>query len=151
MLIRNLVDNAVRYTPDGGSVRVRTAVANGRSSLSVSDSGPGIPASERDAVLRRFHRLNRGGQPTGSGLGLAIVARIAELHGADLDLAEGESTQGLRVTVTWPVPAPAGRSIALASPSPCACKTQAVMSGLCRAVMSASGGSGHGAEGDLVE
>jgi two-component system sensor histidine kinase QseC len=53
----------------------------------VSDSGPGIPADQREAVLRRFHRLNQDEQP-GSGLGLAIVARIAELHGARLELAE---------------------------------------------------------------
>ena len=105
MLIRNLVDNAIRYTPAGGSVRVRVAVANGRSNLNVSDSGPGIPAADREAVLRRFHRLNRGEQPTGSGLGLAIVARIAELHGAGIDLAAGEDAQGLQVTVTWPAAA----------------------------------------------
>ena len=105
VLIRNLVDNAIRYTPTGGSVRVRVAVANGRSNLNVSDSGPGIPAADREAVLRRFHRLNRGEQPTGSGLGLAIVARIAELHGAELVLAAGENAQGLQVTVTWPATA----------------------------------------------
>ena len=105
VLIRNLVDNAIRYTPTGGSVRVRVAVANGRSNLNVSDSGPGIPAADREAVLRRFHRLNRGEQPTGSGLGLAIVTRIAELHGAGIDLAAGEDAQGLQVTVTWPAAA----------------------------------------------
>lgn len=105
VLIRNLIDNAIRYTPTGGSLRVQVAVANGQSRLSVSDSGPGIPAGDREAVLRRFHRLNRGEHPTGSGLGLAIVARIAELHGADLEFAAGENAQGLQVTVTWPAPA----------------------------------------------
>lgn len=105
VLIRNLIDNAIRYTPTGGSLRVQVAVANGQSRLSVSDSGPGIPAGDREAVLRRFHRLNRGEHPTGSGLGLAIVARIAELHGADLEFAAGENAQGLQVTATWPAPA----------------------------------------------
>lgn len=105
VLIRNLIDNAIRYTPTGGSLRVQVAVANGQSRLSVSDSGPGIPAGDREAVLRRFHRLNRGEHPTGSGLGLAIVARIAELHGADLEFAACENAQGLQVTVTWPAPA----------------------------------------------
>ena len=105
VLIRNLIDNAIRYTPTGGSLRVQVAVANGQRRLSVSDSGPGIPAGDREAVLRRFHRLNRGEHPTGSGLGLAIVARIAELHGADLEFAAGENAQGLQVTATWPAPA----------------------------------------------
>ena len=105
VLIRNLIDNAIRYTPTGGSLRVQVAATNGQSRLSVSDSGPGIPAGDREAVLRRFHRLNRGEHPTGSGLGLAIVARIAELHGADLEFAAGENAQGLQVTVTWPAPA----------------------------------------------
>ncbi len=100
VLIRNLVDNAVRYTPAGGQVRVVVASSDGCCRLRVSDSGPGIPAGERDAVLRRFHRLDQGTQP-GSGLGLAIVARIAELHGAELDLATSEDLQGLQATVTW--------------------------------------------------
>ena len=104
VLIRNLVDNAIRYTPAGGSVRVRAATLDGQGSLSVSDSGPGIPAADREAVLRRFHRLDQGSRP-GSGLGLAIVARIAELHGATLALAAGENAQGLQVTVTWPAAA----------------------------------------------
>ena len=104
VLIRNLVDNAIRYTPAGGQVRVHVAGGNGHCRLSVSDSGSGIPAGERDAVLRRFHRLDQGGQP-GSGLGLAIVARIAELHGAVLELAENENQQGLKVVVLWKIPA----------------------------------------------
>jgi two-component system sensor histidine kinase QseC len=104
VLIRNLVDNAIRYTPPGGQVRVSVASTDGRCRLSVSDSGPGIPASEREAVLRRFHRLDQGTQP-GSGLGLAIVARIAELHGAKLELAESENQQGLKVVVRWKITA----------------------------------------------
>ncbi|HJV92463.1 MAG TPA: ATP-binding protein [Azonexus sp.] len=106
VLIRNLVDNAVRYTPDGGQVRVELARNDGRCQLTVSDSGPGIPAAERETVLRRFHRLDQGGQP-GSGLGLAIVARIAELHGAQLELGQPASGSGLQVTVRWPPGRPA--------------------------------------------
>jgi len=100
VLIRNLVDNAIRYTPPGGQVRVAIERAAGQIRFSVSDSGPGIPAGERDSVLRRFHRLDQGTQP-GSGLGLAIVARIAELHGADLELSTAETLRGLQATVTW--------------------------------------------------
>ena len=102
VLIRNLVDNAIRYTPAGGTLRVPVAARHGHCRLSVSDSGPGIPAGERDAVLRRFHRLDQGTQP-GSGLGLAIVARIAELHGAELDLSLAEDLHGLQATVVWQV------------------------------------------------
>ncbi len=100
VLIRNLVDNAIRYTPAGGTLRVSVSRAAGQCRLCVSDSGPGIPAGERDAVLRRFHRLDQGTQP-GSGLGLAIVARIAELHGAELDLSLAEDLHGLQATVVW--------------------------------------------------
>jgi two-component system sensor histidine kinase QseC len=102
VLIRNLVDNAVRYTPPGGQLLVSVAADDGQCRLSVSDSGPGIPALERESVLRRFHRLAQGTQP-GSGLGLAIVARIAELHAAELELAAGTGGRGLRVSVTWKV------------------------------------------------
>lgn len=99
VLIRNLVDNAIRYTPPGGRVHVAIARHASACRLEVTDSGPGIPPEEREAVQRRFHRLNQTEQP-GSGLGLAIVARIAELHGARLELGEAP-TSGLKVSVTW--------------------------------------------------
>ena len=101
VLIRNLVDNAIRYTPDNGAVRVTITQTDGQCRLCVSDSGPGIPAAEREAVLRRFHRLDHHEQ-TGSGLGLAIVARIAELHRAQLALDEVASG-GLEITVILPI------------------------------------------------
>lgn len=100
VLIRNLVDNAVRYTPEGGKVAVRITGEDGHLTFSVSDSGPGIPEAERNAVLRRFHRLDQAGQP-GSGLGLAIVARIAELHGARLWLDSAPMTKGLDIGVQF--------------------------------------------------
>ena len=102
VLIRNLVDNAVRYTPEDGQVRVDVTRDEHFVTLSVADSGPGIPLEERESVLRRFHRLNQGNQP-GSGLGLAIVARIAELHGAALKLDPSNTPKGLLVTVQFPV------------------------------------------------
>ena len=100
VLIRNLVDNAVRYTPEGGQVRVAIHRNGSHIELSVSDSGPGIPVEERESVFRRFHRLNQGSQP-GSGLGLAIVARIAELHGATFCLDTSPITKGLDVGVQF--------------------------------------------------
>lgn len=100
VLIRNLVDNAIRYTPPGGSVSVHIGRVDERIVLAVDDSGPGIPPAQREAVLRRFHRLDPSEQ-AGCGLGLAIVARIAELHAASLVLGES-AAQGLRVTVSFP-------------------------------------------------
>lgn len=100
VLLRNLVDNAVRYTPPGGRVEVRVERAPAGPSLVVSDSGPGIPPAERERARDRFRRLNSGSEP-GSGLGLAIVTRIAELHGARLELGDPPDGRGLRAAVRW--------------------------------------------------
>jgi two-component system sensor histidine kinase QseC len=100
VLLRNLIDNAVRYSPEGGRVRVAVhADANG-AMLEVADSGPGIPAAERARVLDRFYRITGSGE-TGSGLGLSIVARIAELHGASLELADNPDGHGLVARVKF--------------------------------------------------
>lgn len=96
VLLRNLIDNAVRYSMAGGRARV-TVTGN---SMLVADSGPGIPPARREEALRRLHRL-AGQDIEGSGLGLSIVARIAELHGATLELADGIGQPGLSVRVTF--------------------------------------------------
>ena len=98
-LLGNLVDNALRYTPSGGRVDVIVGAKDGRPMLRVADSGPGIPAAERERVFDRFHR---GGNPdtAGTGLGLAIVKRVAERHGASVRLADGPGGRGLEVLVT---------------------------------------------------
>lgn len=101
VLVRNLVDNAVRYSPAGGTVTVITRVEEGKAILDVLDSGPGIPADERARVLERFARID-GHQETGSGLGLSIAARIVELHKARLELADGPGGKGLCVRITFP-------------------------------------------------
>lgn len=101
VLLRNLIDNAVRYTPAGGKVGVGVTARDGAVILSVSDDGPGIPAAERENVLHRFHRL-AGQDVEGSGLGLSIVARIAEMHGARLELAD--ASPGLIVRVIFKAP-----------------------------------------------
>jgi len=84
--ISNLVDNAIKFSPIGGSVRVRTFSTKGRIGVVVSDNGPGIPAHEREAVLRRFHRLEKSRHTPGSGLGLSLVAAVAKLHGLTLSI-----------------------------------------------------------------
>jgi len=101
-LLDNLVDNALRYTPEGGSVTVRCGMAAGGPFLEVEDDGPGIPPAQRARVFERFVRLAPDGAATGSGLGLAIVRDIARLHGARVDLGEGAGGKGARFTVRFP-------------------------------------------------
>jgi len=101
VLLRNLLDNAIRYSPEGSNVTVAVQVQHGSTCLTVSDSGPGIPQADRDRVLERFYRISGSGEE-GSGLGLSIVRRIAQLHGATLELGETEPGRGLRVRVIFP-------------------------------------------------
>jgi two-component system sensor histidine kinase TctE len=88
-LLSNLIDNALRYTPAGGSVTVRvrgTNIGNGNQALlEVEDTGPGIAPSERHRVFERFYRI-LGSSVPGSGLGLAIVREIAQQHGAEIEI-----------------------------------------------------------------
>ena len=97
LMLRNLIDNAIRHSPTGGTVHIRAHLAAGRASLRIEDEGPGIPASQRAAAMARFGRLSSNRQ--GSGLGLAICARIAEQHGAELELLERNGTGGLCVRI----------------------------------------------------
>ena len=101
MLLRNLIDNAVKYTPEQGRVDVAIATNGAAVELSVDDSGPGLPEEERARVLDRFYRSGEPQAP-GSGLGLAIVKSIADLHGASVMLAASPSLGGLRVLVRFP-------------------------------------------------
>ena len=100
ILVRNLLDNAVKYSPEGGTVDVELRAGADGLQLSVEDSGPGIPEADRERVLDRFYRI-AGSGATGSGLGLAIVKSIAELHGARLTLARSERLGGLLICVNF--------------------------------------------------
>ena len=119
ILLRNLLDNAVKYTPVAGRVDVSLDLQDGRPVLTVEDSGPGIAEEDRHRVFDRFFRAASvaatAGAPaesagalispeTGSGLGLAIVRVIAERHGAALRLGTSERLGGLRVEVRFPAP-----------------------------------------------
>ena len=101
ILIRNLVDNAIRYTPRQGIVEVSIKEIHRQVMLTVADSGPGIPEQDHQRVLERFYRrpVNK---ELGSGLGLSIVQRIAELHHASFHLQRSPHG-GLEVRVGFPV------------------------------------------------
>ena len=99
-LIANLVENAIRYTPGPGRVDIAVASEGGCPLLTVSDSGPGIPAEERERVFDRFYRRTEAAEP-GSGLGLAIVRAIADRHGAGIALGDSP-LGGLLVCVRFP-------------------------------------------------
>ena len=101
VLARNLVDNAVRYTPAGGRVRVAVIDDHRAARLEVNDNGPGVPPQELARLGERFHRLAAPGE-TGSGLGLSIVLRIAELHRGRVRFASGLGDAGLAVSVELP-------------------------------------------------
>ena len=105
MLLANLLDNALRYTPEGGRIDVAIDDDGGRAVLAVIDTGPGIPAGDRARVFERFHRgtsASGADAPGGSGLGLSIVRRIADAHGATVALDDGPDGRGLAVRVRFP-------------------------------------------------
>ncbi|WP_372659744.1 ATP-binding protein [Hydrogenophaga sp.] len=100
ILLRNLLDNALKYAPEGGLVNVAVRRSKGFCILAVEDNGPGIPEADQARVLDRFYRVP-GNQSTGSGLGLAIVKSIADAHGAQLHLGRSEVLGGLLVEVAF--------------------------------------------------
>lgn len=114
-LAANLIDNALRYTPPGGQVTISCGTLGGTPWIRVEDSGPGIPAQDREHVFERFWRgassraVDADGAG-GSGLGMAIVREIADLHGAALELGNAHNMPpgvigpGTRVTIRFPVP-----------------------------------------------
>jgi len=104
VMLRNLVDNAIRHSPQGAVVEVAVAPVNGGVELTVSDAGEGIPAEQRARVFDRFYR-RLGQTEAGSGLGLSIVRRVAELHEAEVSLEDARADAlppGLRVRVRFP-------------------------------------------------
>lgn len=100
VLLRNLLDNSIRYGKPGTLVQTALTCDAGAVCLSVSDNGPGIAESELDKVMERFYRP-LGTMADGSGLGLSIVKRIAEVHGASMQLSAGSKGQGLRVEIRF--------------------------------------------------
>jgi signal transduction histidine kinase len=97
--LANLLDNAIKYTPEGGRVGVALVRGEGGPILSVSDSGPGVPAEAREKVVERFHRLEESRNTPGSGLGLSLVAAVAKLHHAKLVF--GDNAPGLTASLVF--------------------------------------------------
>jgi signal transduction histidine kinase len=91
--IVNLVDNAIKYSPEGSSIRVRACVIPMGAVVEVADEGPGIPEPHRERIFDRFHRIDRGRsrEKGGTGLGLALVKWAAETHGGRIELSCGEA------------------------------------------------------------
>jgi signal transduction histidine kinase len=96
-----LLDNAVKYTPEGGSVAVRLREEDGRVALEVSDTGVGIPDDQLPLVFERFHRTDPSRADGGAGLGLSIARQIAESHGGEI---RAKSTPGEGSTFTFLLP-----------------------------------------------
>jgi signal transduction histidine kinase len=99
--LANLVDNAIKYTPPGGRVIVRATESSSEIELSVADSGPGIPESDRGRVLERFVRLEASRNSPGTGLGLSLVAAVAQLHNAAFTLTD--NAPGLKAALHFPI------------------------------------------------
>ncbi|HEY8100551.1 MAG TPA: ATP-binding protein [Burkholderiaceae bacterium] len=97
-MLSNLIDNAIRYTPEGGRIDVLIQDNDGRAAIAVKDSGPGIPEKELPRVIDRFYRVP-GSPSNGSGLGLAIVKQIVAAHNADITLTN--IANGLHASVTF--------------------------------------------------
>ncbi|HAB64671.1 MAG TPA: hypothetical protein DCE49_10915 [Pseudomonas sp.] len=97
ILLRNLVENAVKYTPSGGTVDIAVRLEKDAAVVSVEDSGPGIPPDERERVFDRFYRVN-GIQPRGAGLGLAIVRSVMNLHKGHVAVASKDGRTTFELT-----------------------------------------------------
>ena len=100
-VLTNLLDNAIKYSPDGGRIDVSLGTDGDRAVVTVADNGPGIPASERDRVFERFARLDQARSKPGNGLGLALVKAVAEQHGGSLQLSD--NVPGLIVRLRLPM------------------------------------------------
>jgi signal transduction histidine kinase len=99
--VANLVENAVKYTPAGGTIAVHVGTEGATAKLAVADNGPGIPAEERDRVFDRFYRLEASRTTEGNGLGLSLARAVVRLHGGTITLAD--NAPGLVAVVSLPL------------------------------------------------
>jgi signal transduction histidine kinase len=102
-VLLNLVGNAVKFTPETGKIWVRTNVENGEVQIEVSDTGPGIPAEDRERIFLEFQQVGRdAAKPQGTGLGLALAKKFVEMHGGKI-WVESEMGKGSKFTFTLPI------------------------------------------------
>jgi two-component system sensor histidine kinase QseC len=100
-LIGNLLDNAVRYAPEGSAIDITLRDERSAMALEVSDEGPGIPEDLRGRVFESYYRIP-GAAGAGSGLGLAIVREVARAHGANVEIRDGRGGSGTTIAVMFP-------------------------------------------------
>lgn len=103
LLMNNLCDNAMRYTPADGHIEIRTYIRASKAFIEVCDDGPGVPEIERERIFERFYRAEGTKTIPGTGLGLAIVRRVAELHGGTPSLDAGLNGKGVCFRISFPV------------------------------------------------
>lgn len=105
IMINNLVSNAIKFTPEAGTIRVSTTMENGHFIMTVEDSGRGIPADERDAIFERFHRIRQNDTEyvEGMGIGLELSRTLARLHGGDIRLLDSEPGFGSTFELSIPL------------------------------------------------
>jgi signal transduction histidine kinase len=109
----NLVDNAIKYSPQGGRIELSAKLRSGRPEIAVADTGPGIPTDIREKVFQRFFRCDDSRSTPGSGLGLSLVRAVAELHGARISLEDNEP--GLCVRICFEI---AGKAFSARTAAP---------------------------------
>jgi signal transduction histidine kinase len=116
--LSNLVDNAIKHGGENNAVMIEVRRGASGPVVTVADHGPGIPADERKNVLKRFYRLEHSRNSPGSGLGLSLVAAVANLHRAQIEMAD--NAPGLRIELRFPSPEKAAhhRSLQALAPSP---------------------------------
>jgi two-component system sensor histidine kinase TctE len=102
-ILTNLMDNAIRYNRNGGSVIVSVLSDEGRYAARISDNGPGIPIEHRERVFDRFYRIPATNHPAGSGLGLSIVRTLVQQAGGTISLSDGIDGRGLAITIVFPL------------------------------------------------
>lgn len=95
----NLLDNAIKYTPNAGRIAIRAFKEGGRWHIEIGDDGPGIPEQEYEKITQRFYRLDQSRTTPGSGLGLALVLAVLKLH--DMELAFADNNPGLKVLISF--------------------------------------------------
>jgi signal transduction histidine kinase len=98
--LANLLDNAIKYTPAAGSIRLTLENEDGKVCLRLCDSGPGIPEAQREKVFQRFFRLEQSRSPPGNGLGMSLVKAVTQRHHLDLQLQD--NAPGLCVCIRFP-------------------------------------------------